>query len=331
VVRALALLLAVSACASFESADIVLDLRVLAMAADVPDQVIDIDLSAGEPKPQELLDQLVPSTMCALVGDPTEDRRLRYTMTLCRRCDEGCCEGVQVPLASGVMEDPELAQPAPQMCATVEPNSSLLGILLEVFQDDVFQGIAGLDYGVVIAVGGEDADPAQDQIGGKTLRVSARIPAEVTANTNPTLSGFDAEPYLPDGTRAEATPLPLGRCVDQTAPLTLVPTQKIRITPIEPDGVRETYVVPTIDGMGATFTESLTYQWLAGAGSLSPGSSGGGRDVSGAPAPLFTEYRAPRAEDLDGPTDIPLWIVQRDERLGNGVVRELHPRRAVAT
>ena len=35
-----------------------------------------------------------------------------------------------------------------------------------------------------------------------------------------------------------------------------------------------------------------------------------------AACPLFTEYRAPRAEDLDGPTDIPLWIVQRDERLG---------------
>ncbi len=310
------LLLALTACASFESEDIVLDLRVLAMAADVPDQVIDIDLSAGEPKPQELLDQLVPSTMCALIGDPNEDRRLRYSMTLCRRCDEGCCGGVQVPLASGVMEDPELAQPAPQMCATVEPNSSLLGILLEVFEDDIFQGVAGLDYGVVITVGGENEDPTQDQIAGKTLRVSARIPAEVTANTNPTLSGFDAEPYLPDGTRAEATPFPLGRCVDQPAPVTLVPTQKIRITPIEPDGVRETYVVPTIDGAGATFTESLTYQWLAGAGGFSSGSTGGGRDISGNPSPLFTEYRAPRAEDLDGPTDIPLWIVQRDERLG---------------
>lgn len=312
------LLVALTACASFESPDIVLDLRVLAMAADVPDQVIDIDLSQGEPNPQALLDQLVPSTMCALVGDPTEDRRLRYSMTLCRRCDEGCCEesNVRIALAEGLLDDPELAVPAPTLCATVEPNSSLLGLLLEVFDDDVFQGIAGLDYGVVLKVGGEDADPALDQIGGKTLRVSARIPAEVTANTNPTVDGFEAEAYLPDGTRAEAVALPMGRCVDQTAPLTLVPTQKVRITPIEPANVRETYVVPTIDGMGATFTESLTYQWLAGAGGLSPGSSGGGRDISGTPAPLFTEYRAPRAEDLDGPTDIPLWIVQRDERLG---------------
>lgn len=180
----------------------------------------------------------------------------------------------------------------------------------------MFQGIAGLDYGVVLSVGGEGDDPALDQKAGKTLRVSARIPATVTANTNPTLDGFDAEAYLSDGTRAEPVTLPMGRCVDQTAPLELVPTQKVRITPIEPATARETYVVPTIDGNGATFTESLTYQWLAGAGGFSSGSTGGPRDVSGNPAPLFTEYRAPRAEDLDGPTEIPLWIVQRDERLG---------------
>ncbi len=311
------LLIAVTACASFESPEVVLDLRILAMSADVPDQVIDIDLSNGQPRAQELLDQMVPSTMCALVGDPKLDRRLRYSMDLCRRCDEGCCEdSVVVPLTEGVIEDPELAQPAPSMCATVEPNSDLLGILLEVFEEDVFQGIAGLDYGVVLTVGGEDEDPALDVIGGKTLRVSARIPPQVTPNTNPTLIGFDAEPYLPDGTRDAAVTLPLGRCVDQPAPLTLVPTQKVRITPVEPDGVRETYVVPTIDGMGATFTESLTYQWLTGAGGFSAGSTGGPRDFSGNPAPLFTEYRAPRAEDLEGPTDIPLWIVQRDERLG---------------
>lgn len=315
-VRALPLIL-LTACASFESEDIVLDLRVLAMSADVPDQVIDIDVSGGEPQPQDLLDQLVPSTMCALVADPTENRRLRYTMTLCQRCDEGCCEGgLQFPLTEGVLEDPELAVPAPAMCATVEPNSKLLGLLLEIFNDDIFRGIAGIDYGVVISVGGEGADPALDQIGGKTLRVNPRFPAEVSANTNPTLDGFDAEPYREDGTRFEALSLPMGRCVDQTAPLELVPTQKVRITPIEPDGVRETYVVPTIDGMGATFTEALTYQWLAGAGGFSSGSTGGGRDFSGSPAPLFTEYRAPRAEDLDGPTDIPLWVVQRDERLG---------------
>jgi hypothetical protein len=312
-----ALIIFVSACASFESPDIVLDTRVIAMSATVPDQVIDIDLSMGEPRPADLLDQMVPSTMCALVGDPTFDRRLRWSMTLCQRCDDGCCSDLpQVPLTEGIAEDPELAVPAPQMCATVEPDGNLLGIVLAIFEEDVFQGLGGLDYGVVLQVGGEGEDPALDQIAGKTLRVNPRIPAEVTANTNPTLDQFDAAPYTEEGRTLDPFPLPMGRCVDQTEPLTLVPTQRVRITPVEPESARETYVVPTIDGVGQTFTESLTYQWLAGAGSYSSGSTGGPRDITGNPAPLFTEFRAPRAEDLAGPTDIPLWIVQRDERLG---------------
>jgi hypothetical protein len=86
--------------------------------------------------------------------------------------------------------------------------------------------------------------------------------------------------------------------------------------PIEPDGVRESYVVPTLDGQSQQFTESLTYQWVASAGGFSSGSTGGPRDFSGNPAPLFTDYRAPSAADLTGPTDVSIWIIQRDERYG---------------
>jgi hypothetical protein len=302
-------------CATFEDPDIVIDTRILAMAADVPDQVVEIDLSMGEPNPVDILDQLVPATMCALVADPTFDRRLRYTMTLCDRCEEGCCAGTPAKLlAEGVIEDPDIAIPAPRLCATVQPDGNLLGIVLPILEDDVFRGLGGIDYGVVLQVGGEGEDPVLDQIGGKTLRLNPRIPAEVTKNTNPTIDRFDA---ALDGVEP-TVPLPMGRCVDQTEPLTLLPTQRVRITPIEPsDGsARETYVVPTIDAMSQTFTESLTYQWLAAAGGFSSGSTGGPRDFSGNPAPLFTDYRAPRADDLSGVTDIPLWIIQRDERLG---------------
>ncbi|MBA2538665.1 MAG: hypothetical protein H0V17_03445 [Deltaproteobacteria bacterium] len=312
-----ALITFVAACASFESPDIVIDTRVLAMSATVPDQVIDIDLSMGQPQPADLLDQMVPSTMCALVADPTFDRRLRFSMTLCQRCDEGCCEGgARVALTEGFIEDPDIAIPAPEMCATVEPDGNLLGIVLQILEADTFMGLGGIDYGVVLQVGGEGEDPALDQIAGKTLRLNPRIPAEVTANANPSLDRFDAAPYTEDSRTMDPFPLPMGRCVDQIAPLELVPTQRVRITPVETEGTRETYVVPTIDGEGQTFTESPTYQWLAVAGSYSSGSTGGPRDFSGNPAPLFSEFRAPRAEDLDGPTDIPLWIIQRDERLG---------------
>jgi hypothetical protein len=114
------------------------------------------------------------------------------------------------------------------------------------------------------------------------------------------------------------TPVELARCVDAVSPLVVPPTKKIRFTPEEPDGVREMYMIPTLDGQLRTFTESLTYQWIVGNGGLSSGDTGGPRDPFGNPAPLFTDFTAPRLEDVTG--DIPLWLVQRDERLGESWV-----------
>jgi hypothetical protein len=74
--------------------------------------------------------------------------------------------------------------------------------------------------------------------------------------------------------------------------------------------------VPTLDGHSETFTESLTYQWIASAGGFSRGTTGGPRDLSGNPPPLFSDFKSPSALDLDGSGLISLWIIQRDERLG---------------
>jgi hypothetical protein len=260
----------------------------------------------------DLLDQLVPSEMCALVADPGHERRLRWSMTLCvLDGDLRCDSEAEVVLASGVVPDPDTAQPAPRMCATVMPDGNLLGVLLEAVDGDTLRGLGGIDYGISLRVGGEDEDRDRDLFAGKHLRVAPRIPAGRRANANPTLQNIAA------GIEGGAPfPLPLGRCVDQPAPTELRAGQTMRMTPMEPEGVREVYVVPRLDGEEQSFTESLTYQWLAGAGSFSSGSTGGPRDVAGNPAPLFTDYRAPSAKGLTGPTDVPLWVVQRDERLG---------------
>lgn len=302
---------ALGACASFEDEDIVLDTRVLAMRASVPDQIVDVDFESP-PQPVELLGQLVPSEMCALVADPGHERRLRWSMTLCvLDNDQRCDSDVKLVLASGLAPDPDTAQPAPRLCATIMPDGNLLGVLLEALEGDTLGGLGGIDYGISLRVRGEDADPAEELLAGKRLRVAPRIPAERRANENPTLPMLEAAidggaPFI----------LPRQRCVDQPAPAELRPRQTMRLTPIEPAGAREVYVVPRLDGEQQTFTESLTYQWLATAGSFSSGSTGGPRDVSGNLAPLFTEYRAPAAKDLAGPTDVQLWVVQRDERLG---------------
>ena len=310
----LAAVLAITAgCNSFPDEDIVVDLRVLAISATPPEQVVAIDLSKP-PNPSELLEQLVETKVCALITDPAQARRIRYTFTLCVYGDAARCDP-ELPmsqLASGTIEDPDTAPlKDTQICATIMPNGNLLGILTETLQSDPLAGLGGVDYLVALVVGGEDADRTLDEHAAKTLRVAPKIPVSREANINPTLDGIDAT--LAGG---EPVRIALGRCADQTQPLEIRANARLKLMPIEAATARETYVVPTIDGRTMMFTESLTYQWLATAGGFSRGSTGGTRDISGNYPELFTEYRAPNAADLDGPTDIQLWIVQRDERYG---------------
>lgn len=300
------------ACASFEDEDLVIDLRVLAMSASVPDQVVDFDIE-NPPDPAEILPQLDDSEMCAYVADPADDRRLRWSMTLCVLNNNERCSGdlPSVKLASGIIEDPDVFRPAPAMCGTIPADGNLLGIVLAALEADSLSGLGGVEYGVSFTVGPEHGDPALDLFAGKTVTIGPRIPDGRMANNNPSVTHFDASI---EG--AEPVPLSLGRCVDQTAPLVVEPGQQVRLTPVEAEGAREPYVVPTLDGEMRMFTESLTYQWMAGGGTVGSGSTGGPRDAFGNPAILYTEWRAPNRDRLTGPTDIPLWIVQRDERKG---------------
>jgi hypothetical protein len=299
-------------CGKFQDPNVVVDLRTLAMRADPPDQVIDVDLTQPI-MPAALLAQLVPTRVCALIADPGADRRLLWSMTLCSllsndRCDD---DGPELLLGMGLSDDPDTTVPEPSMCVTVMPDANLLALLVFIVQGDTLHGLGGIDYGVVLRVGGENGNRDLDQYAAKTLEVSPRIPAARAANHNPTLDRIEAS--LEDGTPVA---LPLGRCVDNPAPYELLSATKLRLRPIESAGAREVYTVPTLDGHSETFTESLTYQWIVGAGGFSRGSTGGPRDLSGNPPPLFSDFKSPAASDLIGSPLIPLWIIQRDERLG---------------
>jgi hypothetical protein len=305
------LLLAVAGCHSFEDPDIVVDLRMLAISASIPEQVVTVDL-ANPQTPTELLQQLVPVEFCALIADPAFDRQVRYAFTLCTYGGgERCDDKVLVPLGSGIIDDPDTTVPEPRICTTVDPNGNLLGVLLDALKDDTLHGLGGIDALVELELGGVDSDPALDLFAAKDLRVNPRIPAERTPNANPSLARIEAtiEGELP-------TTLSDGRCIDAAPAMTVAPGTKVRFTPIEADGAREVYVVPTLDGRSRMFTENLSYQWSASAGSFSDGNTGGPRGVTGSTPPLFTDWRAPPADQLAGPTDVSLWIVQRDERLG---------------
>jgi hypothetical protein len=318
--HALTIVLLICGCGSFEDPDVVVDFRVLGMSASVPEQIIDIDITNPAP-PTDLLEQMVPTEVCALLSDRNFDRRIRWSMTLCNlNSDERCPEGgPQAAIGSGLWDDPdhatETATP-PELCATVPVDGNLLGVILNSLESDPYRGVGGVYYGVSLIVGGEGADPELDLYAAKNLRVQPRIPPELQANNNPSLAGVDVR--LSEDQAFQT--LTLRRCADLEqdgiVPITVAPDQTIRFAPIEPEGVREMYVVPTLDGGSAMFTESPTYQWLASAGGYSAGSTGGTRDPFGNPPPLFTDWTAPAAKDLDGPTDVWFWFVQRDERLG---------------
>src|SRR5262249_7175287 len=110
-----------------------------------------------------------------------------------------------------------------------------------------------------------------------------------------------------------------GRCADATTvPFQVAPGQEIDIAPVEPDGVREVYQLPTFDGGTRTFTENLRYSWFATAGSFTLEQSGGPTDLFGNRPVLDTHWVAPSAANLSMLVDgkVSLWVVQRDERGG---------------
>ena len=303
---------AIAGCGKFQDPNIVIDLRVLAMTGQPPTQLVDVDLSQPL-DPIALLMQLKPTQVCALVADPDFDRQLLWSMTVCpTTTDDRCADGdPQYVAGQGLLADPDLTIPEPAMCATVNVDVKLAGVLANVYENDSLHGLGGIDYAVQLRVGGETADRTLDQYATKTVEIVPNIPATATANTNPSIDHIDASIA-----GATAVPLPLGRCVDNPEPLAIPAGVKVRLTPVEPPGAREVYTVPTLDGGSETFTESLTYQWVATEGSISKGSTGGPLQLTGQPPPLFTDYTAPPATDLMGPTDVSLWIIQRDERLG---------------
>ncbi|MBV8756768.1 MAG: hypothetical protein JO257_05825 [Deltaproteobacteria bacterium] len=304
------LLAMLAGCGKFEDPAIVVDLRPIAMQADYPEQVVDVDLQ-NPPTADQVLAELHDAHVRVLLSDRNFDRSIRWHAELCNlnnaeRCDHG---NPYVDLGSGTWLDPDRYSPG---VITIPADGNLLGVLFDELQYDALHGLGGISYGVSVKFGGVDADPALDQYAAKSLAVQPNIPAPRLPNTNPTIDHIDAEIGGKDAGTVQ--PLPLGVCGDGNPMITMPVATKLHLTPVELPTTRETYSVPTIDGKSRTFTEAVTYQWLASAGKFSDATTGGGHDPFGNLAPADTDYTSPAAKDVDG--DIQLWTIVRDERLG---------------
>ena len=309
--------LALAACgAGFQKESIVVDLRILGVRADPPEVVVDIDPTQIDPAHPPAI--VLPKIhVTALVADPGAARRMEWSMVACAptlslRCDDTDPAAVVLAMGSGVADDPEdprapgaLPRPA-LVAADLEVTPALLLYALET---DVLHGFSGVPIQISIRVVGEGGDEQDAVYAAKSITFAGRQPAERVANTNPWLAALDAD----DAPFAEAP------CGDPLVPpLAVTAGEVVRLTPIEPAGVRESYVLPTFQGGSQSFVENMSYSWYATAGSFSEAKTGGRTDAFGNIPVLYTDWTAPSAADLADLPDgqVRLWLVMRDERGG---------------
>jgi len=297
-------------CGSFEDPAIVIDLRVLGMTADPPEQLVPYD-PANPPDPSTI--QLAPVQICALIAEPDVVEPLDYVMTVCPPHGDGRCDPTEpsIAIGGGTIQDPETAATPQVACAQLDPSPTLFAVITQAIKNDPLAGFDHVDVAAVMQVYPTGAPPDQAIWATKAVRFGAQVPADRRPNHNPTLTELDWT-RSDDSTGA----LALGRCVDQAAPLEAAPGEEIDIIPVEPPGAREAYVVPTFDGGEQHLTENLSYQWLAGAGKWKRSDTGGPKDAFGNDPQLDTVWTAPAAADVGTGLDVPIWVIQRDERLG---------------
>lgn len=287
----------------FESPEIVLDLRLMGLRADPPEVVADFDPSSPTIPP------LPPVEVTVLVADPADTRALAWSMRACEpRTQEDRCDGASQlrAMGDGVIPDPEepFAEP---IRASVTADVALLQASLE---SDPQLGLSGVEVLVEVRVWPEGGDPADAIVGVKSIVYAPRIPAERVANTNPIVDTIAVGPAdMPELGIIED-------CRVEEPVFSVTAGTEIRLSPIELEGVRETYVLPTLDGGSRTITENLRYSWFATEGGFSAGQSGGATDPFGNEPTIWTKYRVP-----DAPGRYPVWMVVRDERGGTSWVK----------
>lgn len=310
---------ALAGCGVFEVPSIVLDLRVLAMVSEPPDQVVDVNLD--NPVLTDVLGQLGPTQITAYVADPGKSRPLLWSMTLCLVDLEGRCDPSKPykELGGGVIEDPELATSAQLPNAYLFPDQLYLQMLQRAVRDDPVQALGGVDVTALLRVRGLDEPPEADVLAAKKIRVVPKIPAGRTANSNPAIVELDSA--IPGTGRS--IDIVRRRCGDAATglPTYLEAGETVTLFPIEKTAppTREQYLAPTLDGQALMLEESISYQWLASAGSWSDETTGGGHDVLGNQSLLGSDWTAPRGAIPTAGYPVSIWMIQRDERLGVNV------------
>ncbi|HLL54496.1 MAG TPA: hypothetical protein VK447_13170 [Myxococcaceae bacterium] len=333
-----------SGCGELDTADRVHDLRLLAMRAEPPEQVLPVAFlpdggvaaypgagstdggtggDGGTAPPR--VPQPAPVTVTALLADPAGNgREVSYRFTTCtaldpdRRCVEGSpryrvlAEGTVTPSDTG-------AEPS----VTFTPDYRLLADLV---RRDALDGFGGVNLPVQIEISAGD----ESVVGFKRVVFQFLPPPLPPRNRNPELQALDynGTAWEPDATpeffateRPTTPPLPgTGSGTDGGTQ-----TGTNRVTPrVDPTQFEE-YDRPTFDGEPVHFKESWRYNFYATRGTFSPASTGGGGNATtGNDRSTSSTWNTLEGQTTAGPMTV--WVVVRDGRGGESWIS----RRAVA-
>jgi len=301
-------------CGELDTADRVHDLRLLAIQADPPEQVLNDALiagvSGGTPAPGEAgprpTPQLLPETIRALVADPAgSGREVSYRFSLClavdgdtRRCSENSpgyrvlSEGTVTPGALGA--EPSVA---------FTPEYSLVNQLV---LRDAYHGLGGVQLLVQIEIQAGD----ESVVGLKRVTFTfAPLPLP-PANTNPVIASiqFNDTDWAPErAVEFFATARQPRQFPGTGTPGPTTGTNKLSPR-VEPARFEE-YDRPRFDGGSVHFKETWRYNFFATQGTFATATTTASEDGTGGNSNWTTLPGEP-----GGSTAI--WIVVRDGRGG---------------
>ena len=222
----------------------------------------------------------------------------------------------QIFIGSGTIPDPDTTSPEPQLCATIQPNDDLISVLLNYVENDPLMGLGGIDYGLLLEVGDAGVDPSQDHLRREDAAGHAADPGDRDAEQQPVHHG-------PDGVRrrqrrrgAPARALRGPRpdehhAADRHTPTTSCGSRRSSHRAF----TRSTSCRRSTAARRCSPRRSRTSGTRAAAVSR-PISTGGPVDCSATRRRSTPTGTRPTRALITDVTDVPLFIIQRDDRLG---------------
>jgi hypothetical protein len=325
--------LALVACGELDTADRVHDLRLLAMRAEPPEQVLPVAFlpdggvvaypspDGGAPR----VPPLAPVTVTALVADPLgAGREVTYRFSTCaqlesdtRRCTEDSPR--YRVLAEGAVTPSELGG---EPSVTFTPSYALIG---DIVRRDGLHGFGGINLPVQIEISAGE----ESVVGFKRVAFQFGPRPLPPPNQNPVFQGLDyngatwAEDATPQFLATERPAREIPGTGTETDGGTQVGSN--RVTPRVDPARFEEYDRPTFDGPPVHFIESWRYNFHATQGTFSPAATGGGGNATtGNDSSTASSWNTLPGQTTAGPMTV--WVVVRDGRGGESWIA----RRALA-